>query len=571
MPNSYDKPVQKPRRPPGQVSLIPVGGCGEFGMNMTCLLYDRRIYLIDAGFLFPDPQMLGVQSIIPNLHKVLKSDQKLDGYIITHGHEDHIGALPYIYSRWPAPIWAPRWTSALIEKKFAEKGITKYSLTTVNNKDRIKLQGNASVEYIRVNHSIPDAFALMIRVADTRIFHTGDFKIDLQSPYEDPIDLNYLKSISDKEGVTLLLADSTNAHKPGPTPSEVSVIEPMKKVIQRAPKRVFVTTFASNLWRLISLAKICQELGHKLVLSGAGIRFCLELADKLGLYRLPKGLVVDERKAAQMKQKVVVLISGSQGEPNSALFRLAEGSHRNLSIHEGDTVVFSSRLIPGNEKQFFRLLNELRKRGADVITDKEEREIHVSGHAYSGDLVTLLKTLRPKFYVPVHGTFWNLSENCDLVHSNEGIKSKQILVEDGSVIVVNKQKASISNTIAVDQRFVDSDSQRDMSKAMLAQRLKLGELGLAVLSGVISQRSRRWVRGPELELVGIPGPDAKKTGVDPHRALIDELRIYPEKKMGDVKLSEEAKCVEKLRNFLKYKLYHELQKKPVVMVKVSLI
>ncbi len=479
----------------GSIRVIPFGGCGEFGMNMTGYICDDRLYLVDAGVSFPDPSKLGVDSIFPDMGPWIEQFGGVYAYIITHGHEDHIGALPFMLDRWPGPVYTTPWTASLIENKLARRGIaTRYPLHRVVPGDIVECE-DFSVEFVRFNHSIPDACGLMIRHRDFNIFHTGDFKFDFTPVVELPVDMKKLEALG-REGIQLLLADSTNAHIKGFCPSESSVIGPLKAAFDQAENgAVIVTTFSSNFWRLKTILDVCEKSGRKALILGGGLDNCLKIAGELGMFNPPPGLVIDSSAAMNIpRSKLCVIATGSQGEWRSALMRMANGEHRLFSIMSGDLVIFSSRTIPGNERVIQNMMSRLERRGARIFSVRNDQNIHVSGHGYRDELASLLKALQPSHFIPVHGTFSHLTSN-SLIPQEIGLSdTKTYVIENGDIIDANSSGVTISDRIDLDHLFVDSESLGLLSYETLRERLRIGELGLVSISAAYD--------GTELELLG---------------------------------------------------------------------
>ncbi|MDD9950324.1 MAG: ribonuclease J [Zetaproteobacteria bacterium] len=491
---------------PNKMHVVPFGGCSEFGMNATAYLYQRKLYLVDAGILFPDPQMLGVSSILPDFGKLFRSRKPVAAYIITHGHEDHIGAVPYLYERWPAPVYATPWTYELLKRKFEELRLPFDDLHMVKVGSTAKV-GPLKVEYIHVNHSIPDAASLYITVKNHKIFHTGDFKIDPTPVGCPPVSLDKLKEVG-KKGVDLLIADSTNAHKSGPSPSEMSVKEPLADILRGAKGRVLLTTFASNLWRLKVIADLCAELGKKLAIAGRGMANCLELGKQLGYIHFQDDLIVPlDRIKSVPNHKLVILISGSQGEDRSALTRVARGQHRQLKINEGDLVLFSSRAIPGNEKSIFMLYDILKKQGARVISAADRPDIHVSGHAYGGDLEAFIKCLKPRHYLPVHGTFSHLQSNWKIGEGFQDLKHSRTLIQNGDVLTVSSTECpKVVGNMDIGTTYIDRNSLLPLDVEVASERHRVGEIGALIISGAYSIKHRSFKQSPRVQVVGVAGP-----------------------------------------------------------------
>ena len=550
---------------PDKLHIIPFGGCGEFGMNVTAYILKRKLYLVDVGLLFPDPGKLGVSSIIPSVDRFIKTFGKVEAYFITHGHEDHIGALPYVYQKWPAPVYATPWTCELIKRKFNEKGLAPRHIRKVLAGQTVKASP-LSVRYVHVNHSIPDACALWIKSAHDSVFHTGDFKIDPAPVGTRPVNLKEWEKIGEA-GVDLLIADSTNAQSPGPSPAESSVIKPLENILKRAKGRVILTTFASNLWRLKIIADVCKRLGKKILVSGRGIQNCYEMGVALKLFRWPEGVLISDNQLRNTPEhKVVILSSGSQGEFRSSLQRIASQEHRSIRIKPGDTVVFSARIIPGNERSILTLTDQLRKQGAEILTTRHHPEIHVSGHAYEEDIRKIIRALKPRHYLPVHGTFSHLKANAEVGEKLSYTEGRHTLIENGDILRLYRKKARVVGQIEVQQQFVDQDSYFTMSRETLRERLRIGELGLALISGVFSKKRERFISGPDVMLQGLALPPdvtearwLRQAGRHIESEMEKWLDRYP---------PEEEKLNQQCRVLLRRHLAEIINKKPVIIAKI---
>lgn len=555
---------------PNKIHVVPFGGCSEFGMNATAYLYQRKLYLVDAGILFPDPKMLGVASVLPDFGKFFKTQKPVAAYVITHGHEDHIGAVPYLYERWPAPIYATPWTIELLKRKFEELRLPFDDLHTVQVNSSVKV-GPLKVEYIHVNHSIPDACSLYITTKNHKIFHTGDFKIDPTPVGCPPVSLEKLKSVG-KQGVDLLISDSTNSHKPGPSPSELSVKQPITDLLREAKGRTYITTFASNLWRLKVIADVCAELGKKVVISGRGMANCMELGKQLGYIHFQDDLLLPiDRIKSVPDHKVVVLISGSQGEERSSLTRVARGDHRQLKINKGDLVMFSSRAIPGNEKNIFMLYDSLKRQGARVMSAQEHPEIHVSGHAYGGDLETFISCLKPKHYLPVHGTFSHLQSNWNIGGGYKEIKNSRTLIQNGDMLELSStEQPKVVGNMEIGTTYIDRNSLLPLDVDIAKERHRIGEIGALIISGAFSIKQRSFKQSPKVQVVGIAGPIGLK-----QNEWQDEMGYWIEEKVeqwGEKQRHIDERLLEKrLRQLMTQYCISTVSYKPEIFIHTSIV
>ncbi|MEY4632282.1 MAG: Ribonuclease 1 [Pseudomonadota bacterium] len=557
------------------VRLLPFGGCGEFGMNLTGYLYRGKLYVVDCGVMFPDPSKLGVEAIYPDVNPWFERAGGVHAYLITHGHEDHIGALPYVLDRWPAPVYATPWTAALINAKFVRRKVAgRFEVNEVAPGGRLKF-GDVKVDYIPVNHSIPQASALLMQFGRHRIFHTGDFRIDFQTQYEPMMDLEQIRAIG-REGVDLLVADSTNAHRPGTGPGELSVVEPLAEIMRNCEGAMIISTFASNYWRIKTVANLCSKLGKKLLILGGGIEQAIAIAGQTGFEPLPDDIRTTEEQVASghvPRDRVVVLATGSQGEWRSALSRLSAGEHRSFKVLPGDTVVFSSRIIPGNEKSVLWLINGFIRAGANVVTSRDNPGIHVSGHAYRDEIKTLVECLKPRFFIPMHGTFSHLDSNEKVIDELGLDATGTMLMEDGDIVELSDKGVSKAGAVDVGILYVDSDSYASLTKEVLRERLRIGEGGCAFITGVFDLGGKRWLRAPDILLQGIEfRPEDGHAGPVNREVWLEEAAMYVadavtslasrQQEIDGEALEEEARLT------LRRLLFGSLNRKPSVFSRI---
>ncbi|MBI2603817.1 MAG: ribonuclease J [Deltaproteobacteria bacterium] len=484
------KQVTKPSR----LYLMPLGGCGTFGMNMTCYIIDRKMIIVDAGSNFAEPWMVGVSFVIPNPNHWVFQKFDLLAYIITHAHEDHIGALPYFLKKRKSAIYASPWTVETIQRRFFEHNLD-CPITPVEPGGTVTLEP-FSVKFLKVGHSIPDACSLLIRAAGNTIFHSGDFKFDSKDGSPPPS----LQSLKD-ESIDIALCDSTNADKDGFCPPEDSVGEAFRNIIKSTNKNVFITSFSSNLFRFTLIGEICKSLGKTLYVSGRSIRNNFILARRMNL--IQDTYFSDDAEASAKTSNSVILISGCQGEYRSALARLANDEHRFFRIKKGDLVLFSSRAIPGNEKNIVEIINKLKRLKAKVLTGKDAPGIHVSGHAFGGEIETLAKHLKANYFIPIHGGFGHLLANQER-HKGQ----KTLLIENGDLIEYDSKLAKINGTLKFDHAYIDELSSIPLAKSEVLEKIQIAKKGVATLSGVVSPEQRQWIRGPSLQFIGLPQDDA---------------------------------------------------------------
>ena len=491
----------KKRTPKGEekgVKIAFLGGLNEVGKNMTLYEYDDEMMLVDCGLAFPEPDMLGVDLVIPDFTYVEDNADKIKGIFITHGHEDHIGGLAYLLKRVNIPVYGTKLTIGLIEGKLREhKMLDIVDLNEIKPKDKVKL-GNFEIEAIHVNHSIPDAIALAISTPAGLILQTGDFKIDTTPIDGDVIDLARIAKLGEK-GVLALLSDSTNAQRPGYTSSERTVGESFERLFQKADgKRLIVATFASNIHRVQQIIDVAASVGRKVALSGRSLENVVETASRLGYLNVPEGILVSiDMVSRYPHDKLVIITTGSQGEPMSALYRMAFSEHRRVEIGTGDYVIISATPIPGNEKTVGKVVDELLKRGAEVVYEKMY-DVHVSGHACQEELRLIMSLAKPKFFIPVHGEQKHLRKHAQLAESM-GIKSSNIFIADnGRQIELTKRKMTALENVPAGKVFVDGYGVGDVGNAVIRERKRLAEDGLMIISVVIEKDTGMIVSGPDI-------------------------------------------------------------------------
>lgn len=555
---------------PNTLRIIPMGGVGEFGMNMTAYLYRGRLLVVDCGVRFPDTFKLGINGVIPEVGPFFAQAGGVFAYVMTHGHEDHIGALPYILPRWPAPLYGTAWTLELIRARMRRMNIDPdgFELHEVAGGDRIK-SADFEVELVPVNHSIPMTCSIVIRTPSTTVFHTGDFKLDPNPLLENPFSPETLKAIGDT-GVDLLVADSTNAEKAGRCPSESTVTEPLADVFRAAPQAIICSTFASNLWRLKSIADACIATDRRLFVTGAGLEQTITIGKALNLYHLPENLLLAESQLATFpRNRLVVLATGCQGEWRSALARISASEHKAFSARPGDTLVLSARMIPGNEKPVLNLCNAFLKLGVSIITPKEAPGIHVSGHAYQEDLRLLCSLVKPRRFLPVHGAFSQLLANYRMASGQLTEANASLLIQSGDVIDLTADSLSHVGTLNIPLEYVDSDAGVPLTHETLRERLKIGELGAAIVTGFYNAPERRWMMAPKIDLIGLAFPDEihqenwLSTEATKLAALVTSNLLGKLLPVQDV--------MEEVRIYLRRRLHQVLKKKPVVLVKIHFV
>ena len=476
--------------------IIPIGGLNEIGKNMTLLEYGDNIMIIDCGMSFPEDDMYGIDCVIPDFSYLVENSKKVKGLILTHGHEDHIGAIPYLLKKINVPIYGTRLTLGLIGNKLKEHGI-QAQLHTIHAGDRVRI-GVFDIETIRTTHSIADAICLSIDTPEGRVFHTGDFKVDYTPVDGEPIDFRRLAEIG-REGVDLLLADSTNATRSGYTASEKTVGRTLATIFRQTESRIIIATFSSNVHRvqkIIDNAVLCRR---KVAISGRSMVNVVNLALELGYISIPAGVLVDINKLKGIPDRELVIITtGSQGEPMSALSRMANNDHKSVQIRKGDTVILSSTPVPGNEKMVANVVNKLYEKGAKVIYS-DIADIHVSGHACQEDLKLIHSLLKPAYFMPVHGEYRHLKHHAMLAQELGMPADHIFILENGDILSYRNKKVTVTkNVVPSEAVFVDGFGVGDVGNIVLRDRKMLSESGIIVLVAAIDGATHRVVSGPDI-------------------------------------------------------------------------
>ena len=492
----YSKITPPKRNEPIKVSFL--GGINEVGKNMTCYEYGKSMIIVDCGLAFPESDQLGVDFVIPDFTYVERNIDKVKGILITHGHEDHIGALAYLLKKVNIPVYATLLTAGLINGKLSEHKLQhEVKINIVEAGDIVKL-GDFDVEFIKVNHSIPDAVALAIKCEEGTIVQTGDFKIDTCPIDGSRINLSRFAELGN-EGVLALLSDSTNAEQPGYSQSESKVGETFRNLFNQAgDRRIIIATFASNLHRVQQIIDIAAQTDRKVALSGRSLENVVAIASELGYIDIPEGTLIgiDEIKRYS-DDRLVIITTGSQGEPMSALSRMAQGGHRKVTVGFNDCVIISARPIPGNEKTVYKVINDLLKLGAQVIYEKMY-DVHVSGHACQEELKIMLSLVKPKYFIPVHGEQKHLRYHARLAESVGIEKNNIVIADNGYEISVSQRNVSISGTVANGKVYVDGYGVGDVGARVMKERLHLGQDGIIIIAATIDGASGELLSGPEV-------------------------------------------------------------------------
>ncbi|MBU4100134.1 MAG: ribonuclease J [Proteobacteria bacterium] len=480
-----------------KLKIIPLGGLGEIGLNMMAFEYGDTIFVVDAGLMFPEDYMLGVDYVIPDINYLRENKSKVSGIVLTHAHEDHIGALPYLLKEIKAPVFGTRFTLGIVRHKLEEHGLLlSTSLNEISHRKKLKI-GIFELEFIRVSHSVVDGIGIAIKTPYGLIVHTGDFKISHMPVDGVMTDLNKFARCGD-EGVLALLSDSTNVEKEGYTISDKEIGETLAKIITESQGRIIVALFASNVARIQQIVNIARSKGSKVLISGRSIETSTNIAKELGYIHIPEKMEIDIKQINDVKDdEIIIITTGSQGEPMSALARISRGIHKQIKIKEGDTVIFSSKFIPGNEKAISNIINNLYRKGADVIYEKISA-IHVSGHAFREELKLMINLTKPEYFIPIHGEYRHLILHTRLAEQVGISKNRTILAENGQVIEFDENGVKVLDKIMTGRVLIDGKGVGDVGSSVLKERRTLSEDGLVAVNMVFDEETGIVVYGPEI-------------------------------------------------------------------------
>ena len=548
--------------PDRKLQVVPIGGLGEFGMNSMALRYGDDIIVIDAGMMFPESELLGVDIVTPDFTYLEQHAGMVRGLILTHGHEDHIGGVPFLLAQLNVPVYGTEFTLALVERRLEEHELLDQANLNVRKPgDRLTL-GAFEIEFVRVTHSIVSAVALAITTPLGVVIHTGDFKVDPTPTDNELFDLHTLADYG-KRGVLLLLSDSTNVDRPGYTESERAVRPRLEELFTRSERRLIISCFSSSIHRLQQILDLADEYGRKVAFLGRSILNVTEIAHRLGLLTIPDSTLLRPQDIMQMApEKVAVVVSGTQGEPMSALSRVAVDNHKHLYLKPGDTVALSARIIPGNEKGIYRMINHIARRGAELVYGTMNPPVHVSGHASEEELKLVLNLVRPRFFIPIHGEYRQLSRHVSLAqHLRYAGLEETFILETGETLEIDDLGARRGERVTVGRVCIDSGSLDDVVEDIIIRdRRHLSEDGFVLPIIAINKHTGKSEGLPEIVSRGFVGSDGSGILQQGRAIVAKTLENSTAEERGDWGVMQE-----KIRTDLKRFLAKETQRRPLIM------
>ena len=543
-----------------KVKIIPLGGLNEIGKNMTAIEYKNDIVIIDCGLKFPDKDMFGIDVVIPDITYLLKHKDKVSGIFLTHGHEDHIGALPYVLKQLNVPVYGTKLTLGIVQSKLKEHNLLSTTeLITVKPRDVVRLN-SVSVEFIKTNHSIADSVAIAIHTPLGAVLHTGDFKVDYTPIDGEPMDFARFAELG-KKGVLLMMADSTNVERPGYTMSEKIVGESLCRIFGKSKGRIIVATFASNIHRIQQIIDAAAMYGRKVAVSGRSMENIVQVAIELGYIKIEKeNLVSIDQINKYNNDEIVIITTGSQGEPMSALARMATSEHRKVNIVSGDTIIISATPIPGNEKLVSRVIDQLFKKGAEVVYGSSEA-VHVSGHACQEELKLMQTLVRPKYFIPVHGEYRHLKQHGELANSIGVSKSNILIPEIGDVIEVTRNSIKKSGSVISGQIFVDGLGVGDVGNIVIRDRKHLSQDGILTVVVTLSKENKAIIAGPDIISRGFVYVRESEKLMDEARDIVRNVFA----KCEEQKITDWSTLKSTVRDELRSFLYEKTKRKPMIL------
>ena len=543
-----------------KVKIIPLGGVNEIGKNLTAIEYKNDIVVIDCGLKFPDEDMFGIDLVIPDITYLIKNKEKVSGIFLTHGHEDHIGALPYVLKQLNVPVYGTKLTLGIVQSKLKEHNLLSTTeLITVKPRDVVRLN-SVSVEFIKTNHSIADSVAIAVHTPLGAVLHTGDFKVDYTPSDGEPMDFARFAELG-KKGVLLMMADSTNVERPGYTMSEKIVGESLCRIFGKSKGRIIVATFASNIHRIQQIIDAAAMYGRKVAVSGRSMENIVQVAIELGYIKIEKeNLVSIDQINKYNNDQIVIITTGSQGEPMSALARMATSEHRKVNIVPGDTIIISATPIPGNEKLVSRVVDQLFKKGAEVVYGSSEA-VHVSGHACQEELKLMQTLVKPKYFIPVHGEYRHLKQHGELANSIGVPKSNILIPEIGDVIEVTRNSIKKSGTVISGQIFVDGLGVGDVGNIVIRDRKHLSQDGILTVVVTLSKENKAIIAGPDIISRGFVYVRESEKLMDEARDIVRDVFTKCEER----KITDWSTLKSTVRDELKSFLYEKTKRKPMIL------
>lgn len=542
-----------------KVKVIPLGGMGEIGKNLYVIEYKSDIVLLDCGMTFPEEEMLGVDIVIPDITYLIKNKSKVKGILVTHGHEDHLGAIPYVLKKIDVPIYGTKLTLGLLKNKLKEHNLSKTKLVDVEFGENYKI-GQYEVEFVKMGHSIPDAAAIVVNTPVGTIINTGDFKIDFTPISGDRINLNRFAELGSK-GVLLLMSDSTNVTRPGYTMSESTVGDTFNNLFSKANGRIIVATFASNIHRVQQIINAAEKTNRKVVLSGRSMINNTTVANELGYLDVEDGTLIDIKDMNKYPANELCLITtGSQGEPMSALTRIANGRHRQIELNQEDLVIISATPIPGNEKTVSNVVNKIIEKGTEVVYESLA-EVHVSGHACQEELKVILALTQPKYFLPVHGEHRHLKMHADIAEAMGTPKENIFIMDNGQTLEITQDSARVGASVPSGNILVDGYGVGDVGNIVLRDRRHLSEHGLIVAVVTMSKKEGKVISGPDLVSRGFVYVRESEDLMEEARALVKETLDQCEKK----NITDWATLKSQIRDSLRTFLYNKTKRNPMIL------
>ena len=544
-----------------KLKVIPLGGMNEIGKNITAFEYENEIVVVDSGLAFPEDDMLGVDLVIPDITYLEKNKEKVRALLITHGHEDHIGSVPYLLKKINVPVYGTKLTLGLIKNKLTEHNLVDSTkLKCIEPGDKLQVVNNFKVEFIRLTHSIADSVAMAITTPVGTVFHTGDFKVDYTPIDGKPMDLQRIAEIGNK-GVLLLMSDSTNVQRPGHTMSERSVGREFDKIFMNCNKRIIVATFASNIHRMQQIINSAVKYGRKVAVVGRSMLNVISVGTELGYIDAPEGTLIDiDKIGIYNPEQIVIITTGSQGEPMAALSRMSMGEHKKVTVTADDLIILSSSPIPGNEKSVGRVIDELEKLGAEVIYN-QLADVHVSGHACQEELKLMLSLVKPKFFMPVHGEYRFLKQHGELAVSVGTPKENVFIMENGRTLELSNDSAKMTTQVPSGIVLVDGLGVGDVGNIVLRDRQSLSENGMIIVVIALDRRTAKVVSGPDIVTRGF-------VYVRENELLMDEIKEVAKEELEKCdreNIREWSSIKNNVREQISHYVYSKTKRQPMIL------